>query len=770
MLMQMDMMHESNMQNHPSGTLKGGFNEKGFVRLPRKNLSSGLSPSSLNLICLKCREKHRVSISDSIDVPLTTRGAVGETWAPSQEGAFLHGRSERPLRPGSNFDEYENTTRGEIKSTLTTHVPPSAQYGRETDTHRNGSRPFGVKRIRLEGRLVDIAVTSSKEQVLVTVDSAVVLNVTSFGQDDTEEMKSAGLYFVVLSQYDGRVLIKRRFDLFQYATGLNFPPLVTSIARGRIMVFAVKTEASLNMPKVIRNILEDLGATYGQHLSFRRYWAWVVLAGGGPTLGEITTDEVGIMNLFSSPISLSVEFSLERDNCYDTSDPREKLRSRFCHLYSGYGSLCDCEDPAPLVYEAQELENSVITEVPLGIVASKRPRALYRCLVTILSQRGGSAERTIVLTDGHNQEVLDLLDLFGIQHRINDMEGTVFPGLGARISKHYKFSLNAIFSTFPRAQKAIVLEEDVLAAPDFFSYFNQTAWLLDADASIYCISAWNDLGALHIANHPSKLYRVETHAGYGWMLTRQFFQEVYPIWKSMKEEHDWDMWFRSTEIRAGRECVVPDVSRTFHYSSSGAHIQNILTQAHFAGHAVTSSSDIRLHNVDRMVQEKYEEELYALLESEDIYFLNTTLHPCMKAFIPKNFTLGPVVIFMTMDNIGTNEGWKKLGSCLGAWHLDIRAQHRGLVRMNFYNTELLIIGYPFSDYSYLKPSWVGVTSEVGDQETVLGRRTLINRIRFPRPELEEFSPFLLKQLPTASPAFADFFIPYQEQTDEKAIG
>ncbi|XP_064119028.1 protein O-linked-mannose beta-1,2-N-acetylglucosaminyltransferase 1-like [Macrobrachium nipponense] len=711
-----------------------------------------------------------VSISDSIDVSLTTREAVGESWAPSQEDAFLHGPSERPLRPGSNFDEYENTTGDGIRSTLKTRVPSSAQYGRETDTHRNGSRPSGEKRTRQEGQVIDIAVTSSKEQVLVTVGSAVVLNVTSFGQNATEEMKSAGLYFVVLSQYDGRVLIKRRFDLYQYATGLSFPPLVTSIAKGRIMVFAVKTEASLNMPKVIRNILEDLGATFGQHLSFRRYWAWVVMAGGGQTLGEITTDEVGIANLFSSPISLFVEFSLERVHCYDTSDPREKLRSRFCRLYGGYGSLCDCEDPAPLVYEAQELENSAITEIPLGIVASKRPQALYRCLVTILSQRGGSVERTIVLIDGHNQEIMDLLDLLGIQYRINDMEGTVFPGLGARISEHYKFSLNAIFSTFQRAQKAIVLEEDVLAAPDFFSYFNQTAWLLDVDASIYCISAWNDLGALHIANHPSKLYRVETHAGYGWMLTRQFFQEVYPIWKSTKEEHDWDMWFRSTEIRAGRECVVPDVSRTFHYSSSGAHIQNILTQAHFAGHAVTSSPDIRLHNVDRMTQEKYEEDIYAVLEGEDVYYLNTTLHPCMQAFMPKNFTLGPVVIFMMMDNIGTFEGWKKLGSCLGAWQLDVRAHHRGLVRMNFYNTQLLIIGYPFSDYSYLKPSWVGVSSEIGNQESLLGRRTLLNRIRFPRPELEEFSPFLLKQLPTAAPAFADFFIPYLEPSEEKGKG
>ncbi|KAK7065700.1 Protein O-linked-mannose beta-1,2-N-acetylglucosaminyltransferase 1, partial [Halocaridina rubra] len=213
-----------------------------------------------------------------------------------------------------------------------------------------------------------------------------------------------------------------------------------------------------------------------------------------------------------------------------------------------------------------------------------------------------------------------------------------FPGMGARISHHYRFSLHAIFSSFPMASRAIILEEDLLAAPDFFSYFNQTSWLLDVDPSLFCISAWNDLGALHISHHPHRLYRVETHAGYGWMLTRQFFDEIYPVWKSSTEEHDWDVWLRDAKIRGGRECIIPDVSRTFHNSASGAHIKTLLAQAHFVGHAVTSQADIVLHRVDRMIQEKYEEDLYGILESDNIYYLNTTLHPCSRNFLPRNFT------------------------------------------------------------------------------------------------------------------------------------
>ena len=36
--------------------------------------------------------------------------------------------------------------------------------------------------------------------------------------------------------------------------------------------------------------------------------------------------------------------------------------------------------------------------------------------------------------------------------------------------------------------------DDLDIAPDFFSYFSATKWLLDNDPSIWCVSAWNDNG------------------------------------------------------------------------------------------------------------------------------------------------------------------------------------------------------------------------------------------------------------------------------------
>ena len=66
------------------------------------------------------------------------------------------------------------------------------------------------------------------------------------------------------------------------------------------------------------------------------------------------------------------------------------------------------------------------------------------------------------------------------------------------------------------------------------SYFNQLAYLLDEDASLYCISAWNDHGYQHSSANASLLYRVETMPGLGWMMTSRLYkQQLEPAWPTL---------------------------------------------------------------------------------------------------------------------------------------------------------------------------------------------------------------------------------------------
>ena len=101
-----------------------------------------------------------------------------------------------------------------------------------------------------------------------------------------------------------------------------------------------------------------------------------------------------------------------------------------------------------------------------------------------------------------------------------------------------------VFNVFQEAKYAIVLEEDLDVSPDFFSYFSQTLRLLEEDSSVYCVSAWNDQGYEHTTANLSKLYRVETMPGLGWILKRSLYkEELEPKWPTPEK-----VWSISRDI------------------------------------------------------------------------------------------------------------------------------------------------------------------------------------------------------------------------------
>ncbi len=64
---------------------------------------------------------------------------------------------------------------------------------------------------------------------------------------------------------------------------------------------------------------------------------------------------------------------------------------------------------------------------------------------------------------------------------------------------------------------------------------------------------------------------------------------------------DWDMWMRLKEIRKGRECVIPDVSRTFHFGASGVNMNPYFQEHYFKRHTLNKIAQVTLNSVDRYV-------------------------------------------------------------------------------------------------------------------------------------------------------------------------
>lgn len=135
-----------------------------------------------------------------------------------------------------------------------------------------------------------------------------------------------------------------------------------------------------------------------------------------------------------------------------------------------------------------------------------------------------------------------------------------------RISRHYRWALGQVFRTF-RYRAAIVVEDDLEVAPDFFEYFQAALPLLQGDPSLWCVSAWNDNGkdGLVDAARAELLYRTDFFPGLGWLLLAELWDELEPKWPPAF----WDDWMRQPEQRRGRSCVRPEVSRTMTFGRKG---------------------------------------------------------------------------------------------------------------------------------------------------------------------------------------------------------
>ena len=107
-------------------------------------------------------------------------------------------------------------------------------------------------------------------------------------------------------------------------------------------------------------------------------------------------------------------------------------------------------------------------------------------------------------------------------------------------------------STF---QRVIILEEDLHISPDFFTYFQAMAPILDTDSSLLAVSAFHDNGFTGRVLDSSRVVRSDFFPGLGWMLNRNVYQQL-PKWPAGY----WDDWIREPAQRKKRHLVVMESS------------------------------------------------------------------------------------------------------------------------------------------------------------------------------------------------------------------
>eukprot|EP00659_Diplonema_papillatum_P008004 gene8004-12314_t len=290
-----------------------------------------------------------------------------------------------------------------------------------------------------------------------------------------------------------------------------------------------------------------------------------------------------------------------------------------------------------------------LSNAAVVILAYNRPDHLKHALKALFSARLASQITTYVSIDGEDPATLAVIESEAdepgqsftvLRHRRKELDpiskflggptgfGSVRAPGTMYLAKHYKWALHQVLAEKGHSH-AIVLEDDLVVSADFLTLFEQTAPLLEADPTIWCVSSWNDNGFKHLALPPDRLFRTAFFPGLGWMLRRELWLELEPEFPA----DQWDHWMRAFSTSRGRECVVPYLSRNRNTGIGGStangqffrrYLQDIATPTKAAAPAAFGDLSYLLYdNYRTAMREKVAEirrDTARFVHEADVYF------------------------------------------------------------------------------------------------------------------------------------------------------
>ena len=88
--------------------------------------------------------------------------------------------------------------------------------------------------------------------------------------------------------------------------------------------------------------------------------------------------------------------------------------------------------------------------------------------------------------------------------------------------------------------------------------------------------------------------------------------ELESKWPGNRTNFHWDVWMRRDDIRKGRECIIPDISRTYHFGANGLNINKDFQKRFFELRALNNESG-QIFNIEKVMINNYEKELERII-------------------------------------------------------------------------------------------------------------------------------------------------------------
>jgi len=327
------------------------------------------------------------------------------------------------------------------------------------------------------------------------------------------------------------------------------------------------------------------------------------------------------------------------------------------HESGGHGEGGDCKGEAgPPAARSPGPDSKDLKGAAIVILAHNRGDSLAACLEALLHQAEIKMFEMFVSLD-HKESVPAMSAVVEASSKKHGKQISVWEveKRQADPAKHNKdqrawFLMNAgkiahhYWTAFERTfmqhdfSEAIFLEEDLVSAPDFLAFFRSTAWLLQQDSTLWCISAWNDVGMASAFSDQCRLTRTSYFPGLGFLLTRQAWLRLRTLWP-VAPTMGWDYWMRVAFRKEGKECIIPEVSRTHHISEGGSSITNKKQIRLFKSMALARTVSIctadepcfQFGDTSYLLSDNYEQFLHqAIADSPEISIEELWINNCKK--------------------------------------------------------------------------------------------------------------------------------------------